>query len=100
MRTRTAILAIGMTTLRGLLGHAGASGPFTSLWQALQTETESTFVTPPLQVGKTYTHTVRVRWQVNGKPVQQTRTVEVTGGGNVRVDFTRPPPRSKEGEPS
>ena len=27
----------------------------------------------------------------NGKPVEQTRTVELTGGGTVRVDFTRPP---------
>jgi hypothetical protein len=28
----------------------------------------------------------------NGKPVEQTRTVDITGRGNVRVDFTRPRP--------
>jgi uncharacterized protein (TIGR03000 family) len=55
-----------------------------------QTGTERAFVTPPLEVGKIYTYTVRVRWQENGKPVEQTRTVELTGGGRVRVDFTRP----------
>src|SRR5262249_53556851 len=57
-----------------------------------QTGTERTFGTPPLEVGKTYTYKVRVRWQENGKPVEQTRTVDMTAGGNVRVDFTRPRP--------
>jgi uncharacterized protein (TIGR03000 family) len=56
-----------------------------------QTGTERAFLTPPLEVGKTYTYRVRVRWQENGKPVEQTRTVDMTGGGTVRVDFTRPP---------
>src|SRR5262249_42099175 len=55
-----------------------------------QTGTERAFVTPPLEVGKTYSYRVRVRWQENGKPVEQTRTVDMTAGGNVRVDFTRP----------
>jgi arylsulfatase A-like enzyme len=34
MRTRTTLLAIGMTTLGALLGYAAASGQFASLWQA------------------------------------------------------------------
>jgi uncharacterized protein (TIGR03000 family) len=54
-----------------------------------ETGTERIYVTPPLELGKTYTYSVRVRWQENGKTVQQTRTVDVSGGGNVRVDFTR-----------
>jgi uncharacterized protein (TIGR03000 family) len=55
-----------------------------------QTGTERVYVTPPLEVGKTFTYSVRVRWQENGKTVEQTRTVDVSAGGNVRVDFTRP----------
>jgi hypothetical protein len=34
MPTRSALLAIGMIPLGGLLGYASASGQFTSLWQA------------------------------------------------------------------
>jgi arylsulfatase len=34
MRARTTLLAIGMATLRGLLGYAAASAHFASLWQA------------------------------------------------------------------
>jgi hypothetical protein len=34
MRTRSALLAIDLMALGGLLGSAAASGPFPSLWQA------------------------------------------------------------------
>jgi uncharacterized protein (TIGR03000 family) len=52
--------------------------------------TERTFATSPLEAGKTEAHIIRVRWQENGRTLEEKRTVEVTAGGNVRVGFTRP----------
>lgn len=51
---------------------------------------ERLFVTPPLEVGKKYHYDVRARWKQDGKPVEQTRQVEVSGGARVRVDFFAP----------
>src|SRR5262245_65719751 len=48
---------------------------------------ERLYVTPPLVVGKPYSYEIRARWQADGKPVEQTRTVAVTGGARVRADF-------------
>jgi uncharacterized protein (TIGR03000 family) len=63
------------------------------------TGTERLFLSPPLTVGKQYHYVVRARWQADGKPVEQTRKVPVTGGGSVRVDFTAPAPGEKGKEP-
>jgi len=51
---------------------------------------ERVFVTPPLPAGKTSHYDVLARWNDGGKTVEQTRRVEVSGGGAVRVDFLAP----------
>jgi DNA sulfur modification protein DndE len=48
---------------------------------------ERLYLSPPLEVGRKYSYEVLARWQENGKPVEQTRKVEVSGGARVRVDF-------------
>jgi uncharacterized protein (TIGR03000 family) len=53
---------------------------------------ERVFVTPPLDVGSSYTYSIRARWTEDGKPVEQTRNVPVKTGAQVRVDFTSPLP--------
>jgi uncharacterized protein (TIGR03000 family) len=58
-----------------------------------QAGTERLFISPPLAVGKKYHYDVRARWREGGRAVEQTRKVEVSGGGRVRVDFTTPLPQ-------
>ena len=55
-----------------------------------ETGTERRFITPPLTVGARYSYTIRARWQQDGRPVEHTRKVPVTGGANATVDFTKP----------
>jgi uncharacterized protein (TIGR03000 family) len=52
--------------------------------------TERYYATPPLPIGRTLYYTVRARWQAQGKPVEQTRKVAISGGSRVRVDFLTP----------
>jgi uncharacterized protein (TIGR03000 family) len=49
------------------------------------------FVTPPLAVGKTYLYDVRVRWKVDGKPMEETREITLSPGKNVEVAFGKAP---------
>src|SRR5262249_43250190 len=56
------------------------------------TGTERVFASPPLTPGSRYSYSIRARWTANGRPVDQTRTVPVTAGANIRVDFTSPLP--------
>src|SRR5262245_8976811 len=58
---------------------------------------ERLYVTPPLVVGKPYSYEIRARWQADGKPVEQTRTVAVTGGARVRADFLSAPAGNAKG---
>jgi len=60
--------------------------------QMTQTGTVRTFSTPPLEKGYRYSYTIRARWTEDGSPVEQSRTVAVTPGKGVRVDFTSSPP--------
>jgi len=55
-----------------------------------QTGPVRVFRSPPLEEGKEYHYEVRARWSVAGKPVEQTQTVAVQGGGRARVDFPKP----------
>jgi uncharacterized protein (TIGR02246 family) len=55
-----------------------------------QRGSERRFVSPPLQIGNKYDYEIRARWTENGRTVQQTRKVSVTGGEAVRVDFLTP----------
>jgi uncharacterized protein (TIGR03000 family) len=50
--------------------------------------TQRTFESPPLQPG-TYTYQVRAKWRQDGKDMNQTRTVTVRPGQEVRIDFAR-----------
>src|SRR5262249_53679157 len=42
--------------------------------------------------GKMVTHTIKLGWIRDGKPVTDERQVKVEGGQSVTVDFTRPAP--------
>jgi uncharacterized protein (TIGR03000 family) len=53
-----------------------------------QTGTLRSFVSPALKPGAPYTYHVKARWQVDGTPFEQSRTVVVQAGQAVTVDFT------------
>jgi uncharacterized protein (TIGR03000 family) len=55
-----------------------------------QTGSERLFVTPLLKPGTTFHYNLAARWKADGKTVEQKRTVEVTSGGRVRLDFLKP----------
>ena len=54
-----------------------------------QTGTDRTYSSPPLEEGSNYVYEVRARWNADGKPVDQTRTIKVHAGGNAVVDFLK-----------
>jgi uncharacterized protein (TIGR03000 family) len=51
---------------------------------------DRSFVSPPLTAGRNYSYQVRARWNDNGQMRDQTRTVNVTPGQTVNVDFSQP----------
>jgi uncharacterized protein (TIGR03000 family) len=55
-----------------------------------QTGTGRLFITPPLTPGTTFQYNLVARWKSDGKVVEQKRTVGVTSGGRVRVNFLLP----------
>ena len=56
------------------------------------------YYTPPMQQAGTYT--VKARWTMNGRPVDQTRSVRVQPGQSVTVDFrTEPVPSPRPPQP-
>jgi uncharacterized protein (TIGR03000 family) len=56
-----------------------------------QLGTQRSFYSPELTEGKTYTYTVVMRRDVNGRAVDETKKVDVRAGSRVVVDFTRIP---------
>jgi uncharacterized protein (TIGR03000 family) len=56
------------------------------------------FTSPPLNPGNVYHYTVRVKWDDNGKAMEDTRKIEVRAGRPTVVDFLRPEtaPKSKQ----
>jgi uncharacterized protein (TIGR03000 family) len=52
-----------------------------------QTGTMRHFFSPTLEVGKSYSYQVRVRWQKDGKPVERKRQIDVRAGDSLQVDF-------------
>ena len=54
-----------------------------------QTGTERLFVTPALKPGVVFHYQLIARWKAGDKTVEQNRTVDVTSGGRVRVDFLK-----------
>jgi uncharacterized protein (TIGR03000 family) len=57
-------------------------------YQTQQRGTVRQYVSGRLEPEKTYTYRVRARWMENGRPVEQTRSVDVRAGQQVTVDFT------------
>lgn len=45
------------------------------------------FVTPPLTADKKNAYDIRATWMDNGREVTQTKTIDVTPGSSVRVEF-------------
>ncbi len=54
-----------------------------------QTGPNRLFSSPPLDRGQAYHYTVTARFTQNGRPVEQTRRVEVRAGQRTTVDFTQ-----------
>jgi uncharacterized protein (TIGR03000 family) len=48
---------------------------------------ERKFESPALEPGRDYHYTVKARWMVDGKPVEQTRVVPVHAGQSSTVNF-------------
>lgn len=46
-----------------------------------------TFVSPPLEPGRTYTYSVKAQWTVNGKAVEQSQNVTVRAGNRSQLLF-------------
>jgi uncharacterized protein (TIGR03000 family) len=57
------------------------------------------FVSPPLEVGKRYTYTLKATWRVGLKEVARERTVPVVAGQEVVVDLRKEEPPQKNGQP-
>jgi uncharacterized protein (TIGR03000 family) len=68
-----------------------------SLWfnGALTTQlgAERDFTSPSLTPGTAFTYEIKARWMQDGRPVEQTREVEVRAGQTTTVDFNAPAPR-------
>jgi uncharacterized protein (TIGR02246 family) len=56
-----------------------------------QTGSERSFVSPLLDAGRKYSYEIRARWRENGRIVQRSQKLSVSGGDSVRVDFLSPP---------
>jgi len=53
-----------------------------------QTGSSRTFITPPLEPGKTFSYEMRVQWAApDGLAVELTRTVHIKAGRETRVGF-------------
>jgi uncharacterized protein (TIGR03000 family) len=52
-----------------------------------QTGVDRVFNTPALEMGKSYTYTVRATWMVNGKEVDRTKDVHIQAGQPTTIDF-------------
>lgn len=61
-----------------------------------QTGTTRRFVTPPLNPEGDYSYEVKVRWNKDGEPVEETKQISVIAGGLRSFNFMRPAPRTSE----
>jgi len=52
------------------------------------TGTQREFVTPALTPGKNFTYEIKARWMENGRPVEQTQSVQVQANAWKMVNFT------------
>lgn len=58
--------------------------------KTVQTGTERTFESPPLEAGKSYQYTVTARWIEGGRVVELSKAVTGSPGEVVNVDFGAP----------
>jgi uncharacterized protein (TIGR03000 family) len=56
--------------------------------------------TPDLEPGESYSARVVARWQQDGRPIIDERKIDLTAGGSVVVDFTRPAPAERVAIPA
>jgi uncharacterized protein (TIGR03000 family) len=47
------------------------------------------FISPPVEVGKSYVYTIKATWTQDGKPMMVERTVKVRPGEETEVDLTK-----------
>ncbi|HWG45600.1 MAG TPA: TIGR03000 domain-containing protein [Gemmataceae bacterium] len=96
-----------------IIVHLPANARLTIDGQATQsTSGTRTFVSPPLEAGKTYTYTLRGELDRNGRMVNAKQTVDVHAGGvsEITLDFpaanqeaeqiNTPPPAARNGNPA
>jgi len=62
-----------------------------------QTGAERMFMTPSLAAGSNYSYEISAKWMDNGQPREQTRTVRLTPGQTVNVDFSAPQGAAPQG---
>jgi uncharacterized protein (TIGR03000 family) len=55
-----------------------------------QTGTVRRFVTPPLNAEGDYSYEVKIRWNKDGQPAEQTKTISVSAGGLRQLNLLRP----------
>jgi uncharacterized protein (TIGR03000 family) len=55
-----------------------------------QTGTVRRFVTPPLNAEGDYSYEVKIRWNKDGQPAEETKTISVTAGGLRQLNLLRP----------
>ena len=52
------------------------------------------FVTPPLEVGRNYYYDVEATWNEGGRPVRESRQVQVRAGDRLDLDLLKPAPET------
>jgi uncharacterized protein (TIGR03000 family) len=55
-----------------------------------QTGRQRSFVSPPLQPGRNYSYNIRARWIEAGRPVEQTRRINVRAGDRDNLNLLPP----------
>jgi uncharacterized protein (TIGR03000 family) len=55
-----------------------------------QTGRLRSFVSPPLQPGRNYSYEIRARWMEAGRPVEETRKINVRAGDRDTLNFVTP----------
>ena len=54
-----------------------------------QTGSLRSFVTPALEPGRDYSYEIRARWMEAGRPVEETRKINLRAGDRLTLNFTR-----------
>jgi uncharacterized protein (TIGR03000 family) len=60
------------------------------------TGTVRRFVTPPLNADADYSYELKIRWNKDGQPTEETRTISVVAGGLRQLNLLRPTRETRE----